>query len=624
MLELRRSRAPERIVLVLALVAAGALIAAAFAPGRDPDVEARASLASLAGEVEDAISAEWRRALRELPARLEHTGPRLRWGDAAPMLWAPASEPQSPAYAALAADARTERDPKYALELARAALEAARGVPARAASTLRVAQCARAAGDDAAAASAWRDVRGVIPVHVAEGEISAALSTFLVAADALDPIERERDAAELALAWSRGELALPVAADAGQIDARVELLGERLADAAGSESESVRTLVERGNARLRATASERDYGPLPARCDGTAWSLTPRSGELLASAASASGGCEGFLLPVTDAERVLANSAAPLLPEDFEVDIPGDGAGDALRPRTELVPGMLGFTLKHRDIQGWIAAGSARARWFSGGLGLLAALCAVAGVLGARALSRERHLAEMRAAFVAGVSHELRTPVASILLLAENLERGRVEGEEALARYHVLIRREALRLRRLVDGVLDFSRIERGRGVEVAREDVDVRAWLASVADEAREWARQHDVELDVAIGDVPESASIDREALRRAIWNLLENAQRHSGSRVIRLRAGTQAGMLVIDVEDEGRGIPIAQRAAIFEPFARFADAGTPGTGLGLALVREIARAHAGSILAEDGSTGRGARFRLRIPVTTEPEARK
>ncbi len=610
--------------MALALVAAGALVAAAFAPGRDPGVEARASLASLAGEVEDAVIAEWRRALRELPARLEHTGPLLRWGEVASLAAVPKTQPESTAYAALSADSRTEGDPARAFELARAALEAARGPAARAASTLRVAQCARAVGDNAAAAQAWRGMRSVIPGSVAVGEISAALSTFLVVQDALDSIERERDAAELALSWSQGELTLPIAADAAQIDARVELLGERLAEAAGSERESVRTLVERGNARLRAAASERAYGLLPVRCDGTAWSLTPRGDELLASAASASGGCQGFLLPVTDAERVLANCAAPLLPEGFDVDLAGDGAGEPLRPRTELVPAMLGFTLRHRDVEGWIAAGSARARWFSGGLGLLAALCAIAGVLGARALSRERHLDEMRVGFVAGVSHELRTPVASILLLAENLERGRVEGEDARARYYVLIRREALRLRRLVDGVLDFSRIERGRGVEVAREDVDVRAWLESLVDEAREWARQHDVELDVAIDDVPESASIDREALRRAIWNLLENAQRHSGSRSIRLHARSEEEMLVIDVEDEGRGIPSARRAAIFEPFARFADAGTPGTGLGLALVREIARAHAGSIVAEEGRAGRGARFSLRIPVTTDPESRK
>jgi signal transduction histidine kinase len=237
-------------------------------------------------------------------------------------------------------------------------------------------------------------------------------------------------------------------------------------------------------------------------------------------------------------------------------------------------------------------------------------------VLAARALARERHLAELRAAFVAGVSHELRTPVASILLLAENLENGRVEGDAARARYHGLIRREALRLRRLVDGVLDFSRLERGRGVEIAREDVDVRAWLASVAEEARAWAAQHDVELVLELDGAPESARIDREALRRALWNLLENAQRHSGSRSVVLRARGGEGALVLEVEDAGRGVPPAQRRAIFEPFARFAEPGTPGTGLGLALVREIARAHAGSIEVADGATGRGARFTVRIPA--------
>jgi len=619
----RRSRAPERLVLALALVAAAALGAAALVPGQDPDVAARASLAQLAGEVEDAVSAEWLRALRDLPARLDGRAPDLRWGDGTPAVPPPPAadaEPESLTYAALAGDAESERDPARAVELARAALEQARGGRARADSLLRLAQVASRARDEAAAVDAWGAARGTVPGSIASGGVATRLAIFLAASEWLDPLERARDAGDLAVAWSRGEIALPIASDAG-IDPRVEVLAERLAEAAGPGRESVSALLARSEPRLRAASLELATGPLPSSCEGTAWSVVPRGASLLASRASSSGGCEGFLLEPTEARRVLLDSAAPLLPAEFALDAVGDGPGEALRPRVELVPGSLGYTLRHADVSGWIARGSARARWMRGGLVALSALCAVAGLVAARALARERHLAELRTAFVAGVSHELRTPVASILLLAENLQSGRVEGEAGRARYHELIRREALRLRRLVDGVLDFSRLERGRGVEIAREDVDVAAWLASLADEAREWARQHDLELDVRIGDVSGGARLDREALRRALWNLLENAQRHSGSRQVALRARRDGADLVLEVEDQGRGVPPARRAAIFEPFTRFAEPGTPGTGLGLALVREIARAHAGSIDVVTGENGTGACFRLRVPAEPEEE---
>lgn len=611
-------------MLALALVAAAALGAAALVPGQDPAVTARANLAQLAGEVEDAVSAEWLRVLRELPARLGARAPDLLWGDGVPPVPpSPAAdtEPEALAYAALAADAQSERDPARALELARAALEQARGDRARAASLLRLAQLASRAHDGPAAIEAWRSARGTVPGSIASSGVATQLAIFLAAAESLDPLERARDAGDLAVAWSRGELALPIASESAGIDPRVGALAERLAEAAGPGADSVAGLLARSEPRLRAAALELAAGPLPASCQGTAWSLTSRGDALLASRAAAAGGCEGFLLDPGVARRLLTDSAVPILPEDFALDPVGNGAGEALRPRVELVPGVLGFTLRHADVDGWIARGSSRARWMRGGLVALAGLCAIAGLVAARALARERHLAELRTAFVAGVSHELRTPVASILLLAENLQSGRVEGEAGRARYHELIRREALRLRRLVDGVLDFSRLERGRGVEIAREDVDVAAWLASIADEAREWARQHDLELDVAIGDVSGGARLDREALRRALWNLLENAQRHSGSRHVALRARRDGADLVLEVEDRGRGVPPARRAAIFEPFTRFAEPGTPGTGLGLALVREIARAHAGSIDVVTGQDGTGACFRLRVPAEPEEE---
>jgi len=635
MLGPRRSRASERFVLALGLVAAAALGAAAFAPGSAPESTARARLAQLAGEVEDAILAEWRRALRELPARLERPVTMLRFGEGtrAPAALEPSS-PESAAYVALAADARMSTDPTRALELARAAFAAASGPKARAESTLLLVQLQMAAGDSASVAETWRAARANLEPRVEIAGFAAPIAVFLVAESALDPVERAREASELALAASRRELVLPVVSEPGALDARVELVAERLADAAGDERDSVMKLFEATNALLRAESVARSGVVLDERCEGSGWNLTLAGGRAFASHAATSGGCEGFFVESAELADVLTRAAEPTLPEDFVVDIDGD-RGEPLRSRVDLAAGILSFRVACTDVDRWIAREGSRARWLSAGLATLAVLCAVAGFVAARALARERHLSEARAAFVAGVSHELRTPVTSILLLAENLENGRVSGTEATARYHELIRREALRLRRLVDGVLDFSRLERGVGLTVAREPVDVRAWLASVADEARAWATQHDVDLHVDFDTAPESAFLDREALRRALWNLLENALRHSGSKRITLRArGAKSGIgrgenrervagddddgtdLVLEVEDEGRGVPVARRSAVFEPFARFAEPGVAGTGLGLALVRGIAHAHGGSIEVGDGANGRGARFTLRVPI--------
>ena len=110
----------------------------------------------------------------------------------------------------------------------------------------------------------------------------------------------------------------------------------------------------------------------------------------------------------------------------------------------------------------------------------------VAAALISRALRRERILSDLKSAFIARVSHDLRTPVASILLMAENLQEGRV-GADSAPRYHGLIRSEALRLRRMVDDVLDFSRLERGRAPDLHREDVDLAHFVDDLVTAATE-----------------------------------------------------------------------------------------------------------------------------------------
>jgi signal transduction histidine kinase len=215
------------------------------------------------------------------------------------------------------------------------------------------------------------------------------------------------------------------------------------------------------------------------------------------------------------------------------------------------------------------------------------------------------------------VSHDLRTPLASILALAENLESGRVQEPDRVAQYHSSIRREAMRLRRLVDDVLDFSRIERGKGVHLSMGDVDVLAFARELEAEARERVEGADGELACTVNGIPRHIVADADALRRATMNLVDNALRHSGSVDVELelRSDGREG-LAIQVRDRGRGVPAGRLESLFRPFERLEPAaGVAGTGLGLAIVREIAEGHGGCATAHlpDGS---GLVFEIRIPA--------
>ena len=166
--------------------------------------------------------------------------------------------------------------------------------------------------------------------------------------------------------------------------------------------------------------------------------------------------------------------------------------------------------------------------------------------------------------------------------------------------------------------MLDFSRLERGRGLELVREERALTGLAEGLAHEARQWAERHGFELAVATADLSGSAEVDRDALARVVLNLLENARLHSGTRQATLSLGRRGGELLVAVQDRGRGIPEAQRESVFMPYergARGAGSGT-GTGLGLALVREIAQLHGGSaVLAAPPAAG-GTRVEVRLPT--------
>ncbi len=331
----------------------------------------------------------------------------------------------------------------------------------------------------------------------------------------------------------------------------------------------------------------------------------------------------GFVSPHRLRDAFLESAhISKLLPGGFVVDIdPPASKATAVREHDSL-DGDFGFTVKHEDPEGWVRRSAAKQKLLRGALLVLALLSGAAGVATFRALRRERTLATLKTDFVANVSHELRTPLASILLLSENLEAGRVTSEADKSRYHTLIRREALRLRRLVDDVLDFSRLERGKRIDIRREALRVDPWLERACEELAEWAREHSLELAIERSPTESEAEIDAEALRRALLNLLDNARKHSGGTKVELGALREGRELVLRVRDHGLGISAEDRERVFEPFMRLANGDAPGAGLGLSIVREIAREHGGTVRALDPESGPGIVFEMRIPLAEETTA--
>ncbi len=235
-----------------------------------------------------------------------------------------------------------------------------------------------------------------------------------------------------------------------------------------------------------------------------------------------------------------------------------------------------------------------------------------------RDVHREVETAEMRSDFVASVSHELKTPLTAIRAVAETLLLGRTDGEQATPEYLRTIVSESERLSRLVENVLDFSRIEQGR--KTYRMQSTCLSEVVRSAAEALEYPlAQLGFNLTIATDDTAPTLSADADALKQAILNLIGNAMKYSGdARRIELRLGTREHEAFIDVVDHGIGISRENQVRIFEKFHRVRSAdteGIAGTGLGLALALHIVEAHRGRIEVSS-ELGLGSTFSVRIPL--------
>ena len=251
-------------------------------------------------------------------------------------------------------------------------------------------------------------------------------------------------------------------------------------------------------------------------------------------------------------------------------------------------------------------------------LGVVLGAALLAGYLLLRDVHRETETAEMRSHFVASVSHELKTPLTSIRAHAETLLMGRAGSAETTSDYLKTIVSESERLTRLVDSVLDFSRIEQGRKtyhLQATRLDDVAR----SAAKTMEYPLSQLGFTLTISSDGSAPTLLADPEALTQAILNLLGNAMKYSGkARSIEMRIGTRDGEAFVDVVDHGIGIARDDQSRIFEHFHRVSSietAGIAGAGLGLPLALHVVEAHRGRI-AVVSHPGRGSTFSVRIPL--------
>lgn len=257
-----------------------------------------------------------------------------------------------------------------------------------------------------------------------------------------------------------------------------------------------------------------------------------------------------------------------------------------------------------------------RGRLLATGLGIITLLVLAGSYLITRAVTRELAVSRLQSDFVSAVSHEFRTPLTTLCLLTGQLAEGKISNAGDQTEYFGVLARESQRLRRLVEGLLNFGRMEAGAAL-YRFETIDPAELALQVAGEfTREGARHH---INVHTQHDAPLVRADRAALACALWNLLDNAAKYSAeSSPIEIDVERADRRAAIRVRDHGQGIPPSEHERIFHKFVRGESAmrsNIQGTGVGLAMVNHIVAAHNGEIKLES-NPGEGSCFTLLLPA--------
>lgn len=234
------------------------------------------------------------------------------------------------------------------------------------------------------------------------------------------------------------------------------------------------------------------------------------------------------------------------------------------------------------------------------------------------ALSRQWRMAQLKNEFVQHLSHELRRPLTSIRMFSEMLKTGRVPSEDKKQEYYGIVAAESERLTHLANNVLDFSRIETGRKSHSFKKE-DLAKVVTDVVERFKNYIMEetHPVSLNIEEGLPP--VNVDESAISQAIMNLLTNAEKYSPpGKKIRVNLLRKDKTAIVEVMDQGIGIPRSEQEKIFQKFYRVSHKDVvqaEGSGLGLTLVKYVAEAHGGGIKVES-EEGKGSKFSLVLPI--------
>ena len=236
---------------------------------------------------------------------------------------------------------------------------------------------------------------------------------------------------------------------------------------------------------------------------------------------------------------------------------------------------------------------------------------------------RGTSLAKLQALFVQKVSHDLRTPLTSIKMFVETLQEGRLTDKEKVDECLDVLARETDRLTAMVERLLEWARMEAGKRVyDTERVSVArvVDAAMQGLESQVKLSGLEEATHLHRELADHLPLVDVDPEAMSDALLNVMSNALRYTprDKKEITVRAFKRDKEVVITISDNGPGIPHHEQSRIFEKFYRVVDPALPdveGTGLGLAMVHHIVRAHRGRITVQS-DVGKGAAFHIFLPA--------